>query len=846
MLATALERAARVAARHPFRVVFAAAALAGLAAFSAAHLELRADLTDLLPSSVEEIEGLGAVRETLGGMDYAVVLLWTETPDPDLLDRAAERLTRHLGERPELVRRIRGGIEPDERKFFGEFFLEHAFLYLSREEVEKALEILSEEGIVRAMEENARLIDSPLPNAVEERIVQDPLNLLESVFLPHFEKRFGGLSLDFASGRFLSPDGHAALLQVWGRGTARDVAFSRRFVQHVRRSEEAMRSDLGADADRLEVGLTGGYPVAVASQASIRGDLIVTAAGSFLCVLAIFFLAFRRISINLTVGLPLALGVLAAFGACAAVFGFRMTAVAAAFGSILVGLGVDFPIHLYSRYAEERRGGRAGPDALARAWRMTGPGVAVAGLTTAVAFGILCLADFRGLVEVGCLVALGLLALGGSMFLLLPALVTLAEGSRAAPKGFAFGISALDRLLGSHPGVLLAVPALAALAAAVFLAVRGLPSFDLDTGQLRSAMPEIDRTNARIEKHCGVGLGPILLVSRGTGRSEALTRAAEAAGALDPLLLSGKVAGLAGPSLYIPPPSVARHASERLRSAVNPEAVIRILERELGRHDFEVEPFRSSLDRLRQSLITCRKGPVGAPSVEARHGRILDPFVTSGTEGFRAVTVVYLPAAASAPMRLAAAGEIRKAVDAGNVRDTVVTGMELLIVRLRDLVVEDFLPLTALAAALVGAMTFLFFRRLLWVALALLPVTLGFVLTLGAMQVLGLGLNFLNVIVLPMIFGLGVDDGIHFVARLRQSESNDPHAALRSAGVPILITSLTTMVGFGSLVLAENPGLRSIAYVAVIGIAACLVCSVVLLPALVALVRRTHEGTGGN
>jgi len=128
------------------------------------------------------------------------------------------------------------------------------------------------------------------------------------------------------------------------------------------------------------------------------------------------------------------------------------------------------------------------------------------------------------------------------------------------------------------------------------------------------------------------------------------------------------------------------------------------------------------------------------------------------------------------------------------------------------------------------------------VGLSLLPVALGFVITLALMRLLAIDLNFMNIIVLPMVFGLGVDDGIHFVHRLREDGARNPAVALTGAGRPIIVTSLTTMVGFGSLVLADNPGLRSIGHLALIGVGACLVCSVVTLPAVLLAFRKRTPG----
>jgi len=837
MLGRILEEIARASTRAPKLTMALAAAASLLAVFSLSRLTLHQDLTDLLPDDVPELRGLAAVRDTLGGMDYAVVLIETDEPDPDLLSRASDALASRLGLRTDLVARVRAGVGEKEKKFFADFFLSRAFLYLEPVDLDRALAILSVDGVRRAVAEDARLLDSPLPNAVQERIVRDPLGLFSDVFLGHFQKNFGAMRFDFRTGHFLSEDGRAAILQVWGKGTPRDVAFSRRFLAHLDRAVEGLKEDLGADATHVRCGCTGGYPVALATQASIKGDMIITATGSFVLVLIIFFLAFRSILVNVTVGVPLALGVLCSFGLVAFFFGFEMTAISAAFGSILVGLGVDFPIHLYNRYAEEKRSGHDAARAVQRAWRWAGPGVVVAGLTTTVAFAALCFAQFRGLLEVGLLVGIGVTVMGGMMIFLLPALLATMEKNLPAPGGFTFGTPVLARLLryGARPVAF--VSAAVVLAAGLHLAIAGPAPFESDFQSLRSPMPEIDRTNRAIEEHFGTNLNPMLLVSPGSSRSEALSRALRASTLLSEMVREHH-GSMVGPGAYLPGAEKALRAGARLRAAMNPADVIDRLRKELEAHDFEPEPFEGSLRLLETSLKTSILGLASLADLEAAgYGEVLDPFVSHGPSGWSAVSAVYFPGSIPSEERVGLAAKMEKILSSADDPHTVVTGMDILVWKIRDLVKAEFLPLTSVAAGVVLLLTLFFFRRPLDVVLALTPVSLGFLLTLTLMNLFSVQLNFMNIIVLPMIFGLGVDDGIHFVHRLREGGRSDVFAALHGAGKPIVITSLTTLVGFGSLVLAENPGLRSIGHLALLGISVCMICSVVVLPAFILAVR---------
>ncbi len=845
MLARLLELAARIAGARPGATLLAAAALTALAAVSVSGIRLDQDLTSLLPSDMPEIKGLDAVQRTIAGMDYAVAVIESETPDPGLLARAADRLTARLLEKPGVVRRVKSGIEGKEREFFADFCLKRAFLYLPEEGLEEAIAVLSPEGIAAAVAADAKLIDSPLPNAIQERIERDPLGIFEKVFLKHLAQGMSLFTVDLRTGKFISADGRAALIQAFGSQSPRDIGYTARFMDHLRESVSAMQKDLAGDSGTVRVHFTGGYPVAEASEAEIRKDMILSAVGSFVSVLVLFYLAFAAMRLHVIVGAPLAAGVLLTFGACAPLLGFRMTAVAAAFGSILIGLGIDYPIHLYSRFSEERRSGASVQEALGRAWRFTGPGVFTAGLTTVAAFAVLCLADFRGLVEVGTLVAAGVAIIGAVMLGILPALLALLEKGRPVPRGSSFGVPLVQALVSRRPGVVAAAMLALAAASAAVLAVSGLPEFDTDFGSLRSPMPAIDLANSVIEARFGISLNPILVVSRGKGRNEALTAAAEAHSVLAGAASSGTV--LVGPGVYFPPASRAEKSARRLAEAVNPEAVASALRAELDANGFDPEAFAGTVETLKTSLEISIKGRADIGEIDsAGYGELLDSFVSGSGSEWSAVGALYMPGMPAQAARAAEAMRLEAALKAASDGDSVITGMDVIAPKIRDLVASEFSGLTGLSVLMVLVITFAHFRRPGKALLAVVPVTMGLLCTLGAMKAAGIHFNFMNVVAMPMIFGMGVDDGIHFMQRLSEKGSGGPASVLGSSGRAIFLTSLTTIAGFGSLVTAANPGLRSLGLVALIGISTCLCFSTLLLPALIICGRRLLGHGGGS
>jgi len=138
---------------------------------------------------------------------------------------------------------------------------------------------------------------------------------------------------------------------------------------------------------------------------------------------------------------------------------------------------------------------------------------------------------------------------------------------------------------------------------------------------------------------------------------------------------------------------------------------------------------------------------------------------------------------------------------------------------------------------------FLTLRSLKWSLIALAPLLVGFVGMFGVMQIFGVKLNFYNLVVLPAVLGIGDDAGIHITHRYLEEGRGSILKVLRSTGEHITMSALTSMEGFGGLVLSFYPGMRSIGQLAVIGIGMTLLTALVFLPALLKVLEARQPAT---
>jgi len=161
------------------------------------------------------------------------------------------------------------------------------------------------------------------------------------------------------------------------------------------------------------------------------------------------------------------------------------------------------------------------------------------------------------------------------------------------------------------------------------------------------------------------------------------------------------------------------------------------------------------------------------------------------------------------------------------------TGTPVQLYEYTTLLKNSFVEAAGYSLVAIAVLVFIHFRRISCVILSLLPVTLGAAWTAGIMGLVGIPFNPANIMTLPLVIGIGVTSGIHILNRF--SEDDNPGILAKSTGKAVLVSALTTMAGFGSLMVAKHQGIQSLGYVMSIGVAACMLAALTFLTALLTL-----------
>jgi len=533
---------------------------------------------------------------------------------------------------------------------------------------------------------------------------------------------------------------------------------------------------------------------------------------SLVLVLLLFRIVEKRPGGVLSVAAVLILSIGAALGAVGLLTG-KLTVMETFFGVTVFGLGIDFAVHLLVRQREELAHGRSFEEALRRTTRGAGRGVVAGGITTAGAFLIAATAPDPVALHLGLSGGLGLLFCLPLTLLILPSVWVLRqrrhrrrlETAVAAPAGRATpvrvpGLPSVVRWATERP-----VRCLVVSGVLVAAALAGLPRLQVETRLERimnRGVPAIAMVD-RIQEVLGTNGAPWIL------SAESLEEAREFAGRLDghPLFSETISLGTILPA-DLPERGSALHrvfGSEGRSAAAAP-----------GMGD----PRALAVAALR------RAAAAGPPDIDSLPPSLRDKFVAPTGE-----LLVYAYAADSkADGALARRQrEVVQAIDPGS------SGLLAVV---EGMMIGDRPWIPWIALSILGFVLLVLcvdFRRPASVLLAVLPVLAAVPFTLGVLCWVGIPFNVMTWLVLPLIFGLGIDDGIHVVHRFLDDPAQPIRGAALSVGRAIAMTTLTTTASFSILLFTDHPGLETMAAVMLIGLPACLLASVTVLPAAAVL-----------
>jgi uncharacterized protein len=623
---------------------------------------------------------------------------------------------------------------------------------------------------------------------------------------------------------------------------------------------------LGAEFPGVRAGVTGAPALSNDEMGAAFEDGRLASILAFALTLLLLLVAFRAVVTPLLMVLTLAVSLGWSMGLITLVVG-HLSVFSVMFISIVVGIGIDYGIYFLFRYEEERALGASVPMALERTARLAGPGILLGAVTAAGAFLVLVLTTFQGIREFGLVSGIAILFAFLSMITLFPACLVLVDRRPASAFASSTRRTApharwLEAIVGYRKTILAAAVVTSVVAV---WAASGV-GFDYNLLHLQAKGVESVVWEERMLAEAGRS-GSTAFATAGT--LDELQRKQDAFARLSTV---SRVE-----SILLLYPGQQAEKIALIRQMEEPLTEVRLKEPP----PVTVAAVRGALETLRRRLGVVagaaegRTDTSGMRALEADTGAVLAKLSAPGAEAALAALQGDLyrdfadklasfrqnlaprpvaPGEAPPELRQRYVGttgryliRLQPAVDIWEQKgaerfvhelrsvDPDVTGPPITAFEAIKLIRLGYFQGAFYALVVVAIATAAILRSTRATVLALAPLMLGVVWTLGLMHVFGLRFNMANVWAMPLIIGIAAEFGLNIYVRFMEGRDRGGPTLARSTVLGVVLNGFTTMAGFASLLVARHQGIFGLGLLLTIGSAVSLIASLAVLPVLIEL-----------
>ena len=787
-------------------------------------------------------------------------LVVIRAPTAEEAELFAEKLTTELQNRPDVVRSVFApAVDP--------FFHQNALLYLEPEDLDDNLSRLSQaapflediiadptlSGLMTSLADIVRLADD---GDFESELLDDILGRVGATM----EARAAGEAAPLSwRAVFSGEDGDDKPAQVV---LSVDPVLNFNSLQPARQASRAIvaiANDIAAASggERISVGVTGDQVLRTEELQTVADGIWLSLSLSFVFMLILLTLALRSAILVFAAMLSLIINLILTAGFAAVAVG-SLNLVSVAFAILMIGLGIDFAIHLCLHFEEERRKCADVELAVKESARDIGPALALAAITTAIAFFAFIPTDFVGIAQLGIISGAGVLIACMVAVTVLPAFFSIMTKAKTAPGADA----TMDRL---NTAFRPAVKPVAAVT--IILCIASLPllpqvRFNADPMALRNLeSPSVKTFNLLFDDKNTVPYR-LQVLTDDLAEADAIAERIQPLGEVDTAVtLSSFVPedqedkldaiDFAASGLFFAfeetpdidgaaDPAAFSAASEELKSALQ-----RTDGAGAARLSVALDTLSNAAAAREAVLSETADDLLGfLPFQVQRLADALSPGFITLDDLPRDLAKRYVTPDGRARVEISSSLNVNDAamresfVEAVRAEEPRVTGAALNVLESGKVVSRSMVQATLTAGLLGALMLWLFLRNTVLVGFILLPLVLAAVLTSAASVLLGMPYNFANVIVLPLLIGLGVDSGVHLALRARGAAKG---FGVYSTTTPraVFFSALTTIASFGTLALSAHRGTASMGALLTFGVLATLICTLVVLPAVLELSNRS-------
>jgi hypothetical protein len=836
MIARLTRPLARLVIRWPGWVA-AAAAIVTIVLYSHIHaLRTATDLTGMFGNNDPQWQTVSRIGNELGygNQLYVLVLAPEGGQDPsEQMEQVADRLTQEMSASG-LFKSARSGLSEEELLGMVRLFSWNFPAYADAGNSADLRGRLDPRQIHANVRAAATELVTPFSTLGAGYFVADPLGLTAATARDaHGLNEFGSFDLSWGSGnRFFSKDHKALMILAEPRQSAVDYQFSHQVMEWTRQHIAGATSAPEVRDAGLRAVPAGAYVYSEEDhlfiEKNIRRVSLVSIVGSLLLCLAVY----PNVQIVFLSLLPTGLGILWTTG-IASYYPGEVNLISLSFIAILAGLGDDQVVHFFNRSPQEWEKGGSFNDAMQRTFETTGTSIVLCILTAATSTAALACSGFKALSEFGFILTVGMFMTGLHTLLTVPALMQLWGRyiKPLAPKAITFRfLPAAARVsvdfVGRHArAVAISAAGLFLLSLCLLPSLRWGGNFAVENG---ADSPGLAAQNLLSSKY-GIAGSPDVLLIAGS-EQEVLRRAENLASGLDEYQKQGVVKSVFSPTQLLPSAQTQALRAQSLQG-VDLDATALALRQSLAENGFRLEPYAPYFARLH--ALSQGAPPLTLETAEAYlPADLMENSIRRTQDGSYVAAIAFYAADPNATQVIPDSVLKQWRDRYGPFVDFSFNKID------RDLqsrVSHDSRRALLWTAGAIFLIVYIAFRRLSTALLVLMPIGFAIVVTFGLLQLAGHRFSMMAITALPLIVGIGIDNGIHLVRRYLESDRNRILAVAKASGAALIQSNLTTIVGFGALMTATFKPLAEMGLVTSVGVALTLAGGFWLIPAILHL-----------
>ena len=873
-----------------------------------AQLELTTSFTNLLPKDNPMVDEFNMIVDEYNGSSSMLILVEGE---PEKLEEFAEMAVPKIEALPEWVSRV-------DYKAPREYMAKHGLMLMKSSDLENNMELFQSPNLDEFLVNLNNSLEKEYIQS-EEKITgqeqeQGAIRFLGSIesWISIFDGVLSGETdgageaaaeaILYGDEYYRSWDNRMMILQILPTFTMFDIEKTVASTDSIEKIVHNIGDEIGVRA-----GLTGTIPLGRDEMVSVQNDSMLITMIALISILILFIVAFRMLVSPILAIITLIIGVIWALGVAWPLVG-SLNLMTSMMAVVLIGLGIDFSVHIISTYTEMRHKGDDVTTSLKTTFSKSGPGIMTGGLTTAAAFLTMLVARTDGMKELGLTLGVGIIMTMLAAMLILPTMLVIRERVKSRfgkKKKIVEPRDVSYQSLGTFAEWLFKNWKLGIIFLLLLMAIFGYrgSKITMDYNYLNmepAGLESVELQDKMIEAF-DISADFALITAETLDEVQKITEAAK------DMNTAGMVQSIID---YLPPEAeqksraglvseirkTMQQESVKKSSRINASTIVNELYR-LEENIFEIQDlaYIGGQDKvyLKSALLVGALPDEDDPSLKSLNAKLSDlmndtsigllnnivenideKLKNASTEigrfqtdfannykekviamaGSESITIQGLPegiknqfVGKSGKNFLISIFPKQNVWDFDYLKrfskelaeiDPRATGLPPIFNTLMDEIGEDGARATKLAILVIFFVLLIDFRSIKKTILAMIPLVIGIVWMVGVMEVSGLQLTLLNIMAIPMIIGIGIDYGVHIVHRYQIEGRNAHSRVFASTGRAILLTSITTMLGFGSLWFATYRGLGSMGIALFIGVGTCFLATVIVIPVIIGMLKK--------